>query len=162
MAISLFIQAALFVLTVFLFRHHQDYFSPSAMPAFWLVLTLIGFAGGCVGLAVSASAKKEIQAVWALPFIAILALFLSKPVLESNGGDKPSGALLAIEHAMPTFYTQECLNQEIKRYRIGNSDMNERASARKHFFILAVSYPVVFLLLAFWLQNRLEKQWDGR
>ena len=160
-AISLAVQSALFVLTVFLLRHHPDYFSPSAMPALWFVLTLIGFAGGCVGLAVSAFAKKEIQAVWALPFVAILALFLSKPVLESNG-DAPSGYLKAIECAMPTFYTQECLNQEIRYFRVGNPDVSRRTKARRDFWFLAVSYPVVFLLLAFWFQHRREEAWDGR
>ena len=161
-AISLAVQSALFVLTVFLLRHHPDYFSPGAMPAFWVVLTLIGFAGGCVGLAVSAFAKKEIQAVWALPFVAILALFLSKPVLEPNGGDEPSLYLKAIERAMPTFYAQECLHQEIRYFRAGNPDVNRRIKARMDFWFLAVSYPVVFLLLAYGLQNWREETWDGR
>lgn len=161
-ALAAAVQSLLFVFPVFLVQHNKSVeFSSFAMPAFWFWLSLVAFAGGCVGLAVSAAAKKEIQAVWALPFVAILALFLSKPVLESKD-DKTTGALRAIECAMPTLYTQECLYAELGRFRVSNSDSAELARARWHFIALAVGYPLVFLPLAFFLQKKREEEWDGR
>ncbi len=161
-AVSTALQTSLFLLPVFLLRHDAERFSPLAIPAFWLVLTSVGIAGACVGLAVSAFARREIQAVWALPFVAILALFLSKPVLETNGSGKPEGALRAIECAMPTLYAQECLDAELGRFRVANPDREALAQRRMNFLFLALAYPVVFLPLAFFLQNRREDEWDGR
>ena len=161
-AITTVVQTALFVVPIFLLRHDPNQFSQGAMPSFFLVLSLVGFSGGCVGLAVSAEAKKEIQAVWTLPFVAILALFLSKPVLESNENDKPTGTLHALECAMPTRYTQECLWEELAQFRVKNPDRGKLLRARESFLVLAVGYPLVFLPFAFWRQNRREKEWNGR
>ena len=164
-AFSVAVQAALFLLPVFLLRHHAERFSPGAIPVFWLVMTFVGFAGTCVGLMVSAFAKKEIQAVWALPFVAVLALFLSKPVLESNvNGERkpPEGLLRVIECAMPTLYSQECLSSELARFRVVNPDFKALKRSRTNFSILAFAYPIVFLTLALFLQKRREEEWDGR
>lgn len=163
--VSTALQALLFMLPVFLLRHHAERFSPGAIPAFFLVLSSVGFSGACVGLTVSAFVKREIQAVWALPFIAILALFLSKPVLETgvNGGGKPpEGVLRTIECAMPTLYAQECLNAELGRFRVRNPNKEDLSQRRKRFLLLALAYPAIFLPLAFFLQNRRECEWDGR
>ena len=163
-AFSSAVQSLLFLLPVFLLRHHAERFAPGVIPAFWLVLTLVGFGGACVGLAVSAFAKKEIQAVWALPFVAILALFLSKPVLETSANveNRPQGVLRAIECSMPTLYAQECLFAELGRFRVTNCNARELAQRRINFSILALAYPLVFLPLAYFLQNRREEEWDGR
>ena len=159
------IQALVFVLSVFLIRHHDTQFSQNAIPAFWVVSTAIGFAGACVGLAVSACAKKELHAVWAMPFVAILALFLSKPVLHDNtyGEDKaPEGVLRVIECAMPTFYAQECLASEIAYFRVENPDKEKRFKCRLHFTFLALAYSLLLLTLAYFLQNWREEEWNGR
>lgn len=154
------LQAFLFTTVVFAFRHDGVYFSSCAAPAFLFVLWFVAFAGACLGLAVSAVAKKEIQAVWALPLVAILALFLSKPVLERQGEPLPTGALRAMERIMPTLHTQECLYGELGRYR----DANPAPNVSKWLWFLATAggYPLVFLPLAFFFQDRREKGWDGR
>ena len=154
------LQAFLFTTVVFAFRHDGVYFSSCAAPAFLFVLWFVAFAGGCLGLAVSAAAKKEIQAVWALPLVAILALFLSKPVLERQGEPLPTGALRAMERIMPTLHTQECLYGELGRYRDANPESN--ASKWRWFLATAGGYPLVFLPLAFFFQDLREKEWDGR
>ena len=157
------LQAFLFTTVVFAFRYFRYdgvYFSFCAAPAFLFVLWFVAFAGGCLGLAVSAAAKKEIQAVWALPLVAILALFLSKPVLERKGQPLPTGALRAMERIMPTLHTQECLYGELGRYRDKNPETN--ASKWRWFLATAAGYPLVFLPLAFFFQDRREKEWDGR
>lgn len=159
------IQALVFVLCVFLIRHDDTEFSQNAIPAFWVVSTAIEFAGACVGLAVSAYAKKELHAVWAMPFVAILALFLSKPVLHDNtyGEDKaPEGVLRVVECAMPTFYAQECLASEIATFRVSNPDLGKRFKCRLHFTLLALAYPLLLLTLAYFLQNWREEEWNGR
>lgn len=160
-AASAAIQSLLFVVPVFLIRHSASEFSSGAIPAFWLILALVAFSGGCVGLVVSAFSKREIQAVWALPFVAILALFLSKPVLETEN-EKPTGVLRAVECAMPTLYAQDCLFEERGRFLGGCSNAGRLASARWHFLLLAIGYPILFLPIAFWKQNRREEEWDGR
>lgn len=164
-AVSVAVQSLLFLLPVFLLRHDAARFSSGAIPVFWIVLTSVGFVGSCVGLAVSAFAKKELQAVWALPFVAILALFLSKPVLESSAdanGEPPDAVVRAIECAMPTLYAQECLDAEIARFRVANPKKEELSQRRMKFLLLALAYPVLFLPLAGFLQRRRESEWDGR
>ena len=164
------VQSLLFALPVFVLKLGQKPFSFAAFPSFWLVLFLIGFAGSCVGLFVSALSKKELQAVWALPFIAVLALFLGKPVLEGGNGEKPTGVLRVIERAMPTFHTQNVLettmdvNRGMTSFSPEGVDELPRDNASNWgwFALLAAGYPVLFLSLAFFLQNRRELQWDGR
>lgn len=112
---SSFVQSLLFVLPVFAWRlGHAPDFAPGAFPAFWFDLALVGFCGGCAGLAVSAAAKTELYAAWSLPLVAIPVLFLSKPVLEGGRG-KPSGVLRAVECAMPTPYPQTLLETTMDR-----------------------------------------------
>ena len=164
------VQALLFALPVFVLKLGQKPFSVAAFPAFWVVLFLVGFAGGCVGLFVSALSKKELQAVWALPFIAVLALFLGKPVLEGGNGEKPTGVLRVVERAMPTFHTQNVLETTMDVERGMTSFTPEgvdelprsNASNWGWFALLAAGYPVLFLSLSFLFQNRRERQWDGR
>lgn len=163
-AMSSAVQTFLFMFPVFLIRHHAAEFSPGAIPAFWLVLTLVAFSGSCVGLFVSAFAKREIQAVWALPFVAILALFLSKPVLETKaGGDEPDGMLRASAWLMPTVHPQECLFTELGQFRVSNPDGDELKRHRIRFLLVpGLLYPLLFLPIAFWKQKRREEEWDGR
>ena len=115
---SLF-QSLLFVLPVFAVRlgHAPDY-SMNALPAFWFDLALVGFCGGCVGLFVGACAKKELYAAWALPLVAIPALFLSQPVLGYERDSKPTQPLRAIECMMPTLYPQLLLASSMDRARV--------------------------------------------
>ena len=160
-AFSAIVQSFLFVGFVFLICHHPKLLAPDAFATFWLVLALIDFAGACVGLMVSAIWKKEILAVWSLPFIAILALFLSKPVLET-GDEKPKHLLRAIEYAMPTLCPQTLLETELKQYRVQNPDGEAHLRNKWNFAWLAIGYPLVFLPLAYFLQKRREEEWDGR
>ena len=154
-AVSAFVQATLFAGVVFGFRPDGG-FSSGALPAFAGILGLTAFAGGCVGLFVSAVSKKELHAVWTLPLVAILALFLSEPVL----GEDPDGQVLHfMERAMPTFHTQKCMEGELERFQ--GSDAPNAGNWRR-FLGLAAGYPVVFLPLAFFFQNRREKEWNGR
>ena len=114
-----FFQSFLFVLPVFVrWLGHGPNFTFYAFPAFWLDLALVGFAGSCVGLLVSAAAKKELYAAWALPLVAIPALFLSRPVLENGPDDKPTGLLRWVECAMPTLYPQTVLETSMERARV--------------------------------------------
>ena len=169
-AASSFVQSFLFILPVFLLKLAYKPFSLGAFLPFWLILFLAGFAGSCVGLFVSALSKKELQAVWALPFIAVLALFLGKPVLEGGGSEKPTGLLRVIERIMPTYHTQEVLETEmaVKRGETSFDDEDndqlpaKNASNWRWFVILAVSYPALFLSLAYVFQNWRERQWNGR
>ena len=154
------LQAFLFTGVVFALRHDGVLFSSWAAPAFLLVLWLVAFAGACLGLTISAAVKKEIQAVWTLPLVAILALFLSKPVLERQGEPPPTGVLRAMECVMPTLHTQECLCGELERFRVENPESNAMNWWR--FLVMPGGYPLVFLPLAFFLQERREKEWDGR
>ena len=158
---SVAIQSFLFVLPVFLAKLGVGDFTMHAFLPFWFILTLVGFSGGCVGLFVSAFAKREIQAVWALPFVAILALFLSKPVLEGGNGEKPVGFLRTVECSMPTLAPQTLLETTMDRARFGCS-VDGHAANRRHFAAVATSYPVLFLALAFLFQGKREKEWDGR
>ena len=168
-ALSSVSQSLLFLLPLFLFRlGHRPFAIGAALP-FWLILALVGFAGGCVGLFVSALSKKELQAVWALPFVAILALFFSKPVLESGSGEEPTGALRSVEQAMPTLRPQTVLETTMDYAKVQAGIMREPQDLanenRKNwlwFLLLAFGYPIVFLPLAFVLQNWRERQWDGR
>ena len=118
-ALAAFFQSLLFVLPVFAFRlgHAPDY-SMNALPAFWLDLALVAFCGGCVGLFVGACAKKELYAAWALPLVAIPALFLSQPVLGYERGEKPSQPLRALECLMPTLYPQILLKTSMDRAKV--------------------------------------------
>ncbi len=160
--LSVALQALLFVLPVFLAKFGHGDFSMHALPPFWLVLTLVGVAGGSVGLFVSAAAKREIQAVWALPFVAILALFLSKPVLEGGRGEKPTGFLRAVEYAMPTLTPQTLLETSMDAARGCGKQSDAHHDNIRNFAAVALGYPALFLSLAFLLQNKREKEWDGR
>lgn len=168
-AATVAVQSLLFALPVFVLKLGQKPFSFAAFPDFWFVLLLVGFAGSCVGLFVSALSKKELQAVWALPFIAVLALFLSKPVLEGGNGE-PTGVLRVVERAMPTYHTQEVLysTMDVKRGVISltpegvNGLPSENLTNWGWFALLAAGYPILFLSLAILFQNLRERQWDGR
>ena len=109
-------QSFLFTLPVFI-RHlgHNPNYTFYAFPAFWFDLSLVGFAGGCIGLVVSAASKKELYAAWVLPLVAIPALVLSKPVLEGGHGDAPTGILRVVECVMPTLYPQTLLETSMER-----------------------------------------------
>jgi len=176
-AFSSVVQSSLFVIPVFLWRQDTTYFSWWSFPMFLAVLVVTCFAGGCVGLAVSAWAKKEIQAVGALPFVAILALFLSKPVLNTGEHDgseneKVNMALTVSSWTMPTIHAQECLDAKLERHRTGSNNVRpevksdrEREYTSKYIKFLLVpgiAYPLLFLPLAFLLQKRREEKWDGR
>ena len=153
------VQTVLFTLVVFGW-HHNLCFSACALPAFVLVLSLTAFAGGCVGLFVSACSKKELRAVSMLPLVAILALFLGKPVLEQDG--EPMGGLRKVERLAPTFHAQECLYGELSRYRV-NKDPEPNAKNWLWFLgTPALLYPCLFLPLAFLRQKHEEDKWDGR
>jgi len=167
-ALSAVVQALLFISPLFVFTFAHPPFTADAFAPFWFILTFVGFTGGCVGLFVSALSKKELQAVWALPFIAILALFFSKPVLE--GPDrKPEGTLRAVEQTMPTLRSQEVLETAMDWARVKAGRLREPQDLvdqnRENwgwFLLLAIGYPIVFLPLAFAIQNWRERQWDGR
>ena len=114
-----FAQSLLFVLPIFLFRlGHAPEFTFYAFPAFWFDLGLVGFSGGCVGLAVSAWVKKELYAALLLPLVAIPVLFMSKPVLEGGSDTKPKGILRVIECNMPTLYPQTVLETTMERAKV--------------------------------------------
>ena len=163
-ALSAVVQSLLFAVSVFVLRQDATYFSLYALPMFWFALALTCFAGGCVGLAVSASAKKEIQAVWVLPFVAILALFLSKPVLKAGeSDDSPNPTLAVASWTMPTIHAQEYLGAELERYRIPDkAPENFTWKFVKFLLVPGIAYPLLFLPLAFVLQKRQEEKWDGR
>lgn len=171
-ALSSAVQALAFLALPFLLKLGHAPFAASAFGPFWLVLGLVGFAGGCVGLSVSAFSKTELQAVWLLPFVAILALFFSKPVLEREDG-KPTGVLLAVEQAMPTLRPQLLLETSMDLARIREAHYKVSPETRQDiarhnaahwgwFLLFALGYPVVFLLLAAPLQAWRERQWEGR
>ena len=114
-----FAQSLLFVLPIFLFRlGHAPEFTFYAFPAFWLYLGLVGFSGGCVGLAVSAWMKKELYAALVLPLVAIPVLFMSKPVLEGGTDARPTGVLRFVECNMPTLYPQTVLETTMERAKV--------------------------------------------
>lgn len=167
-AFSAVVQSVLFIVPVFILRQDATYFSLWALPIFWLVMALTCFAGGCVGLAVSAGAKNEIQAVWVLPFVAILALFLSKPVLktgeyEEDPDGKQNSTLVVASWVMPTIHAQEYLGAELEKHRIPNKEPeNYTWKFLKFLFVPGIAYPLLFLPLAFILQKRREEKWDGR
>ena len=154
-------QSLIFTLTIFCVRHHPVFFAPAAFPMFWIVLALVGFVGASVGLLVSAFAKNEVRAVLLLPVVAILALFLSKPVLESDG-KKLEGLVRAIEYSMPTHNPQVLLETKLAQYRARNPDNAAYSRNKGNFALIAFGYPIVLLPLAFYFQKRREEQWDGR
>lgn len=160
-AVAITIQALLFTGLVFLFRHHPELLPPSAFWMFLLVLALVGFSGSCVGLWVSACSKTEIQAVRWLPLVAIFALFLSKPVLETQGQELKQ-PLRAIEYMMPTRNPQTVLETELLQKRVDNADPKAHSQNVLYFSLLAIAYPLLFLVWAGLLQKRKEVQWDGR
>ena len=166
-AFSAAVQSLLFVVPVFLWRQDAQYFSMWTLPMFWLVLAFTCFSGGCVGLAVSAGAKKEIQAVWMLPLVAIFVLFLSKPVLKTgdDGGSKrgENATLAFASWTMPSIHAQEYLDARLEKRRIPNKEPECFTSKRINFwFVPGLAYPLFFLPLAFFLQKRHEEKWDGR
>lgn len=117
-AFSVAMQSLIFVLPVFFMQFGHVPYTFHALPEFWLDLALVGFAGSCVGLAISAFVETEIKAVLWLPFVAILALFLSKPVLESADQAKPTGLLRIAECVMPTLYSQTLLETTMDEKRV--------------------------------------------
>ena len=155
------VQSLMFTVIIFCFRHHPERFAPAAFPMFWLVLALVGFVGASVGLLVSAFAKNEVRAVLLLPVVAIFALFLSKPVLESDGKEI-GGLVQAIEYSMPTHNPQVLLETKLAQYRTRNPDTAAHSRNKSNFALLALGYPLVLLPLAFYSQKRREEQWDGR
>ena len=108
-AVSSAVQALFYIVPIFLVQLGHSPYSFHAFFPYWIDLSFVGFAGCCVGFAVSALARTEIKAVLWLPFVAILALFLSKPVLEGPNREKPSGLLRFVECIMPTLYSQTVL-----------------------------------------------------
>ena len=155
---AVFVQSFLFSGVVFLLRHNDE-FPMDAFPAFWGALALVGFAGGCTGLAVSAYTRTELQAVLTLPLIAIVVLFLSKPVLEYSHGEKPGQPLRAIGCAAPTIYAQTFLETELKK----DTYEEEHARNRANFlWLILLAYPLALIPLAFHFQNKRESEWDGR
>ena len=202
-AVSSSVQALIFIVPIFLGQLGHSPYSFHAFLPYWLDLSLVGFAGSCVGFAVSAFARTEIKAVLWLPFVAILALFMSKPVLEGPDRDKSSGLLRFVECIMPTLYSQTVLETTMDRVRVYYTDSEKwpplaieewtkrpfcrdketgceltnpttgepikgKSWAQKHtdnvlrFYGLIMGYIVVFLSLAFLLQDWRERQWDGR
>lgn len=117
-AVSSAVQALFFIVPIFLVQLGHSPYSFHAFLTYWLDLSFVGFAGGCVGFAVSAFARTEIEAILCLPFVAILALFLSKPVLEGPDRTKPSGLLRFAECIMPTLYSQTVLETTMDRVRV--------------------------------------------
>lgn len=155
------VQTLLFLSVIFPW-HHAKVFSACAAPAFWAVLSLASFAGGCVGLSIGAWFKKELHAVMSLPLMAILALFLSKPVLEEDG--KPAGWLRAAECCAPTLRTQECLYGELERHRVDDDSKSKDATSNWWWFLVVnlLCYPAAGLFIAFQGQKKREEEWDGR
>lgn len=154
-----------FLLPLFLAKFAYGPFSIWAFPPFWAILAPICFAGGCVGLFISAIAKKELHsAMWFL-IVMLLALFISKPVLEGRGsgpdGDGLSVAQRGAEHVMPTYYPQHLLEAEMDAAR-GKGRRDEAHNYRKWLALLALCYPALFIPLAVISQTCREKQWDGR
>lgn len=156
------VQTLLFLSVIFPW-HRAKVFSACAAPAFWLVLSLASFSGGCAGLAIGAWFKKELHAVMALPVMAILALFLSKPVLEEDG--TPAGWLRVAECCAPTLRTQECLYGELSRHRLDDDDDDPESNAANWGWFLVVNllcYPAAGLFIAHQGQKKREEEWDGR
>ena len=156
-AFSAVVQSLLFVVPVFLWRQDPVYFKWGVLPMLWFVLALTCFAGGCVGLAISAYAKKEIQAVWLLPFVAILVLFLSKPVLKAENDnadtdDSANKTLVVSSWAMPTINTQEYLWAQLRKSRVGKRPEHFTKKLYKFLLVPGICYPLLFLPLAFFLQ----------
>lgn len=156
LGVSASVQSLAFLVPVFTIQAALGEFSLDALVPFWIILALVAFAGGSVGLFVSACCRKELTAVQFLPLIAILALFFSKPVL----GEKKEQPLRFLERAMPTFHPQELLSSSMERAK--GSDPPAHADNRLHFAFIALGYPLVLLPLAFLFQNSREEEWDGR
>ena len=125
--ISAFVQSVIFVIPLFVWRlGHTPEFTFHAFPAFLFDLCLVGFSGGCVGLVVSAFAKKELYAAWLFPLAAVPALFLSKPVLNGGHEEEPTGLLRFIECAAPTLYPQTLLETSMERARAYDQNVEEK------------------------------------
>lgn len=154
-------QSIPFTFVVFLLAHN-DCFPWKAVSDFMPSLALVAFAGGCVGLAVSAWVRRELQAVWMLPLIAILALFFSNPVLEYEHGRKPAQPLRALGCVFPTIYAQQFLLDDLECHRTGKAGNDCGRDLANFLILLLLGYPLVTLPLAYLVQNNNERKWDGR
>lgn len=151
-----------FLLPLFLAKFAYGPFSIWAFPPFWAILAPVCFAGGCVGLFISAIAKKELHAANGFLLTMLLALFISKPVMGRDGGTQgQSVAQHLAEHVMLTYYyPQYLLEAEMDAAR-GNDRRDEAHNYRKCLALLALCYPALFIALAVIFQTCREKQWDG-
>ena len=156
LGLSACLQSFVFLLPIFTIQVILENFNFAAFFPFWIILSLVSFAGGSVGLFTSALCRKELTAVQCLPLIAILALFFSRPVL----GEKDEQPLKCLERCMPTFYPQQLLASSMCKAEGGTPDGH--ADYCLSFACLALAYPLIFLSSAFFIQNRREEEWDGR
>ena len=165
-AIAAAIQTLLFVLPVFVFEHN----ALGPICPFGRALFLVGCMGSWVGLAASAYFQSEMRAVQLLPCVAILALFLSKPVLGYEANKKPEKKPLRIvECLMPTLYPQKLLDKMVLVEMankdsgvIAPNDNGDISDIRWRFRALVFGYFIILLPFAYYRQRQNELAWDGR
>ncbi len=159
------VQNFVFTGLVFLFRPREEtidaLFSDNAFFVFYLILTGVGIIGALAGLAISAFSKNEIKALLIMPLAAILALFFSKPVLQSNSGNSPLKVVKHIEKAMPTYYPQSLMKDVMNYYKETPNPKNNEDNKMGYFGLL-LGYGIILILLIYYFQDRNESAWDGR
>ncbi|MDO5318040.1 MAG: ATP-binding cassette domain-containing protein [bacterium] len=128
-----------------------------AITSVWLgPLLLTGLLGTVCGLAVSATAKKELSAVSVVPNLAILALLFSEAVVRfEQGGDFYAPVAKSISVSLMPCYWPAKLMDCIQN---GVTCMGEIW----HLLSLSFMYILVGVILTVVCQRRNERVWDGR
>lgn len=128
-----------------------------AITSAWLwPLLVTGLIGSICGLAVSAVARKELNAVSIVPNLAILALLFSEAVVRfEQGGDfyAPAAKTIAMS-VMPCYWPAKLLDG------LQNGSMN--MTELYHLAGLSLIYTIVGLVIIVWNQRRNERAWNGR
>ena len=125
----------------------------------FLILSVTGFLGALIGLAISAFFKRENAAVSLLPIVLIPVLFFSQPIVRE--GEKESRLAVAIVKVMPCYSPQVLMDriddaaQDGAKEKVNPKDWLDAALVPGLYALFALGLMIYF-------QNKREREWNGR
>lgn len=151
-------------------------FEPVGLPVHLLVLLLVHWMGGAVGLAVSSCTQRETTALTFVPLLGMIALLFSAPVLQYSP-DSPEQrnagkAERIARNWMPCNPAQILLDGRYVEFELDGGTFKRAENPGpppvvdredwRYFGRRTVGYLLIFFAFACLFQRRNETDWEGR